>query len=428
MSCDVCCQTFNKKHHTPVNCPGCDLKSCRRCTETYLLSMFEDPHCMGCKAQWSRIYIDSWCTKNFRNMTYRQHRENVLYEREKALFPRTQVVVEKIIKRARLRDEINAQRSEMFRLWRLHGIFHLTHQLREWMIFTENKFPELRVIQERLRELYTEVDELNEETDMSEEVKKFVRKCPTDECKGFLNEEWKCGLCEMSYCEKCNELTGHGHECDPETVKTMSLINKDTKPCPKCGTMIQKLEGCLQMWCPSCHTAFNWRTGSVDVGRIHNPHYLEFRRKGGSMNRENSDIPCGGIPSFTELRQNHSPEQLVRFRIELDYLERDAEFYYREQNTEFPRRRYMMNTITEVQFKREIQKIDKANEKSREIQHLYRMMIDTCGDFLRQYVLEKDYARVRVNINQVVDYFNSVVQQIHKRYNCYTPSKIAKIY
>jgi hypothetical protein len=56
------------------------------------------------------------------------------------------------------------------------------------------------------------------------------------------------------------------------------------------------------------------------------------------------------------------------------------------------------------------------------------MMIDTCGDFLRQYILDQDYPKVRTNINQVTDYFNSIVDQIHKRYNCYTPSKIAKIY
>jgi hypothetical protein len=53
-----------------------------------------------------------------------------------------------------------------------------------------------------------------------------------------------------------------GHECDPDAVKTMELLKEGYESrAPKCGTMIQKLSGCAQMWCPDCHTAFDWRTG-----------------------------------------------------------------------------------------------------------------------------------------------------------------------
>ena len=31
--CDVCCEKFNKINHKKVECPYCDLKSCRSCSQ-----------------------------------------------------------------------------------------------------------------------------------------------------------------------------------------------------------------------------------------------------------------------------------------------------------------------------------------------------------------------------------------------------------
>ena len=103
-----------------------------------------------------------------------------------------------------------------------------------------------------MEESYRELERLRHGGDIvvGEAPKKFVRKCPTEVCKGFMNEDWFCGLCDRHFCEHCNEQLGEGHTCDPDAVKTMELLKKDTKPCPKCGTMIQKLSGCAQMWCP----------------------------------------------------------------------------------------------------------------------------------------------------------------------------------
>ena len=111
----------------------------------------------------------------------------------------------------------------------------------------------------------------------------------------------KCGICESTTCKDCNEIIEDvdEHECNQEAVASMKLINKDTKPCPSCGTMIHKVSGCNQMWCPDCQNAFDWRTGNVERGVIHNPHYYQYMQNNPetAQRRNHGDFECGGMPN-----------------------------------------------------------------------------------------------------------------------------------
>jgi hypothetical protein len=104
------------------------------------------------------------------------------------------------------------------------------------------------------------------------EVKKFIRKCPMNECRGFLSSRWKCGTCDTNICNKCNEPKTDDHVCNPQNVETMNLLNKDTKPCPKCGTMICKISGCfgkdteILMWDSSIKMIQDIIIGDILVG------------------------------------------------------------------------------------------------------------------------------------------------------------------
>ena len=70
------------------------------------------------------------------------------------------------------------------------------------------------------------------------------------------------------------------------------------------------------MWCIQCHTPFSWRTGKIEQGIIHNPHYFEFIKEKGVVPRNPLDIPCGGLPDFQTLY-----ESLLRMdTIELDEM------------------------------------------------------------------------------------------------------------
>jgi len=420
-NCDVCCEKINKVSRKSVECPFCDLHSCRSCSQRYLLSIIDDPHCMGCKNMWNREFIDSFCTIYFRNNELRRHREDTLFEREKLRIPETQPEVERILGIRKIQSVIHGQRTKLIELAHKYKLYT---PIREGMDIP----PEVVEIQEVLKQSYRKLEHLRLGSDIvvSQEPKKFIRKCPTEECKGFMNEDWFCGMCDRQFCEKCNEEITNQHICDPESVKTIELLKKDTKPCPKCGTVIQKLSGCRQMWCPDCHTAFDWISGHIETGRIHNPHYIEFKRSHiNGASRENGDIPCGGIPSFRELREINAPEDILQFVMLLSDIDRDLVYKYGniwDEDNRYLRVAYMLNQLTEPQFKRELQRRDKQREKFRDISNIFRMIIDTGGDLLRQYVLDQNrYVEIMNIICKLTDYANEVIDVIRKRYNCVVP-------
>lgn len=421
-TCDVCCEKFNKINHKKIDCPFCDLHSCRSCSQRYLLSIVDDPHCMGCKNIWNREFVDTWCTRYFRNTELRRHREMILFEREKIRMPETQPEVERILAMRKIHSIITEQRIRLIELHNAHGIYV--------PVTSSTPIPqEILELREDMEQSYRELERLRHggELTVDEPSKKFIRKCPTEECKGFMNEDWFCGLCDRHFCEHCNEEKHEGHQCDPDAVKTMKLLKKDTKPCPKCGTMIHKLSGCRQMWCVDCHTAFDWVSGNISTGRIHNPHYMEFK-KGRISSREHGDIPCGGTPTFRELREKGAPDTIMRLLSILSGLERDIVYRYGDfydDDNRYLRVMYMLNEVSEDNFKRELQRREKQRERYRDINNIFQMVVDTGGDLLRQYILESERIDEILDISKkLIEYANEVIRSIRKRYNCILPDNI----
>jgi len=409
--CSVCYEDFNKLHHLKVTCPFCNLDACKTCVQTYLLTSTQEPHCMGCKHELNRAYIDSFCTKTFRNKDFKLHRENVLFEREKARMPETQAYVTREIEIRHLRV------SYVF-------LVYLIGKMRTYDEFTE---PVRTCLGETLKTTVMHVVETIQSLRYSEPnaptAVVFTRSCPGEECRGFLSDDWVCGICKETFCDKCHEVNAAGHVCDPDTVKTMKLLKRDTKPCPKCNAPIHRLEGCAQMWCTQCHTAFDWRTGHVETGRIHNPHYFEFKKR----TREHGDIPCGGRPTHRELKDAGASKEILDVAVELYRIERDIMYrfgYVYDDNLHL-RMRYMMNEVTEHEFKRELQRRDKHNAKMNDIRDIYRMFLDTVGDILRQYMLDMSQEHVHVrDIHELTDYTNTVIGNIRKRYTSRVPHTI----
>lgn len=111
------------------------------------------------------------------------------------------------------------------------------------------------------------------------------------ECGGVIvvqktkNSIPTCENCGSSFCEDCGARLSSftRHSCDLEAKKSHKLLLKKTKPCPVCGTRIEKSVGCDDMFCVICHTGFNWRTNEIIKGQFHNPERNNFFSSSNSL-------------------------------------------------------------------------------------------------------------------------------------------------
>lgn len=409
--CSVCYENFNKINHLKVTCPFCDLDACKTCVQTYLLSTSQDPHCMGCKHEFNREFIDSFCTRIFRNKEFKIHRENVLFEREQARLPETQPYVSREL-------EIRSLRVSYMYLIYLYSKMETNEELSESIRICLKD-----LLKSTISDVMDTVHSLRHNEIHFSTTVVCTQTCPSPECRGFLTDDWVCGICKEKFCEKCHEIFDNKHTCNPDTVKTIKLMKRDTKPCPKCNIPIYRIEGCAQMWCTQCHTAFDWRTGHIETGRIHNPHYFEFKKR----TREHGDIPCGGRPGYRELMEAGASDEILCVAEELVRIDRELmfRFGYTYDDNLYLRMRYMMKEMTCDELKKELQRRDKHNAKMRDINDIYRMFLDTVGDLLRQYMLDMSIEeKCMLDIRELTDYTNVVIEKIRKRYVSRVPHNI----
>jgi len=414
MECEICIEKYNKTTRLKVECPYCDYSACRKCCETWLLNE-TNPRCLNtvCGKEWTRQYVTKTFTKTFVSKEYKNHRESILFDQERALLPATQPLVENILKCERIDNEIR----------RIEDV-------------------ELRAINVRISALRNERSALSRNTTTTTERTTFVKACPDPECRGFLSSQWKCGICEKWACSDCHEIKGLSrdceHTCNPDIVATVALLANDTKSCPSCGEGIHKIEGCDQMFCTMCHTGFSWRTGRIETN-IHNPHYFEWlRRTGGEAPRNPNDIQCGREITNTFARNMTSTMRLKGIDTELinrvmRICESVIHFRYvilnryavdHVLNNQGLRIQYLRNLLTEEEFKTQIQRLDKKHQKNREIHNVMTILYNTATDIIYRFdnavTLRNEIQEAREILNEmdtILSYVNECLLDISKTYN-----------
>ena len=93
MDCIICCESTTKTKHSPVHCPYCDFVACKQCCQHYILDQ-NTAKCMNndCDKEWTRKFLVQNFNKSFVAGSWKKNRENVLFDREKALLPATQEI------------------------------------------------------------------------------------------------------------------------------------------------------------------------------------------------------------------------------------------------------------------------------------------------------------------------------------------------
>lgn len=305
MSCFVCCEKYNKTTRSKIACPfgDCTYECCKGCVRTYILGSTKDPHCMNCNNGYTQNFIIENLNRSFHDTDYRKHRKSLLVDTEISKMPETMQIAENYkqievheINVTTLTEKIQTLKTELNKL-------------------TLEKNDEFRII----RNLKSgKIDE-------TQEKKKFIFACPENECRGYLSTQYKCELCKLYTCPDCLEIVGHNkndpHTCNPDNVASAEEIRKTSKPCPSCGTRIQKISGCDQMYCTECRVGFSWNSGKIDNGPIHNPHFYQLlaKQNNGQTPRNPHDVLCGGLigyyqfgairRNFTNILQSLSPEE-----------------------------------------------------------------------------------------------------------------------
>ena len=586
--CSICADIFNNSNRKEIKCLFCSYTACRSCYEQFLLQSTENI-CMNCKAVWNREFLDNNFTKVFMKGKYKKRREDILMEKQKALLQST-IPIAETRHSAKIRiSEIKNRRDYLQEQIKMMGI-ELNNLDTEWYRC-------------RAQANITKIDETQK--------RQFIKKCPTQDCRGFLSTRWKCGLCNVTVCSDCHEIKNDNnnvenqnvennqqHVCKPENIETAKLIFKDCKNCPKCGTYIYKIDGCFgkdtdiplwngtikkvqdiiigdeligddgnkrivldtfngqdqlyevqqtkganyvvnskhtlvlndiqifkrveirvdefllkkdntklkgikiinnkeyyydiqvikkdfgnyygfllndnhkfllteriiasncdQLFCTNCNTAFSWKTGQIETGRIHNPHYYEWLRKGGKQQRELLDIPCGGVPQVYNMRINVEPhiiyedkksysivptpiQQLIHRNympslyntirlvthiqdVNLRNFQEDIE-KLREKELEL-RCQFLMNEIDEIEWKTTLQQNEYKLEYITDLSQLYQMFSTVSSDIIlfiynttinnkprsisSQLIIEK-----MDEIYELIIYFNNQSYKLSKRF------------
>ena len=198
--------------------------------------------------------------------------------------------------------------------------------------------------------------------------------------------------------------------------------------------MTFKISGCHQMWCTECHATWDWKSGKIVTGIIHNPHYFQYMNQhGGGMPRQPGDVPCGGLPDFRTIQEticwvpsDYSLQELAKIvpankynQLTYDRTESSgrsivetvenrivfAKVYqlvnhinaielpkYRmnmsEESTRLLRMEYIEQKLTDETFGKSLFEKERRCEKSTEILHVLETFVNVATDILQKMVRE----------------------------------------
>jgi hypothetical protein len=290
------------------------------------------------------------------------------------------------------------------------------------------------------------------------EKKEYKYPCANNDCNGFVNNKWKCELCDKDTCKECltiklNDL----HICNQDDIDTCLLLKKDSKPCPKCNISIMKTSGCNQMWCVNCHTTFDWVSLNIrENGQVHNPEYFRYMRENGlvipTTNNLNDDICVNlfqeSVRKLTVINNNMLKNKksdkniAILFdlcgdirhiiNIEIPDLRRKTNNLDLWKNTQ--RIRFIMKDITEKQYKTNLAKKHKEIDFLDEMYSIQNTIYEVCKEsfisIVNEYENSISYKEsiIFIKLKEFIKDFKETINKIQDIYQydkyIYTPRSL----
>ena len=436
-TCPILECKFNRSSNKPVECIACNFKACVSCIKTYILSE-NNIHCMSCRKEWNREFVDANFTKTFRTKELRDHREKLLLAREKAMLAET---VPRIEHMHRVQEKHALIREKEAQIKRLK---------REIVAMNDEIFAENMAVLNPGRVAATETQQPR---------KIFHKPCPREGCTSLMSSRYRCidENCNTYVCSLCDkEKAGFedpDHVCNPDDVASVRLKSSECKKCPSCHVDTYKVDGCDQVWCPPpCgsnegRTGTQWlfSTGTIDRSRPHAPLYYEYMRRmnNGVAPRNPGDCPGAGDQNAFDFRiiERHITRTLLATQIIVDQI---TDIHRHVIHVRFHEvRRFITepiafethmdlrilvleNKLNENKWKKTLHKRDKARELKNAIHELLQMFVDASRDIFHTLLaytptIHKDRAEaIQVfftEIHALREYYNESVQVIRNRFD-----------
>ena len=441
MECCVCDEEFALRR--TITCPKCDTIACKACMKQFIETNGTDACCLndGCDATWTRRFLTdnfgtSYVNGKYKKMIDLNRVDRVVATNARFMEDAQRYKVLKQIEAKKQEAEFKTKRlqTETYQLSQEYEelkdklTFSTPTELANKINAAREKYLEVRNAKWRTEDAHRkyraqyfiakqEFEQGKNASSGGAEKTIYQKSCPKPECKGFLSQKGICGMCKINVCSKCNVTKGiteeeiAAHECKKEDIESVEAIRKETKPCPRCGTRIHKLSGCDQMWCPYCQdkygegTTFSWRTGKIERGRIHNPHYIDYMRNRKANLREVGDVHCGGLPQIWRFDQKLQSREyggiytgnvpLETRRRVMNILRRLSEINQyvvnplreklRRQNIHrMAQIKHIVGELDDKKFRLAISKTEKKVEKDQEILDIFEVVVAVLTEKINQ--------------------------------------------
>jgi len=486
----ICANTYNEKKRKEVRCENCGKVCCKMCIETYILDSKLDVYCMFCKYVWDYKFIYETMTKSFiKKMKILKSKQ--LMEKEKILLPETQKYIEydMYINAIEIKIERNLKHIENLNCYlkniekelplktcpnRNCNVMYVFHKdkycykckyniciycrsiINEEKHVCNNQKKQkyakyLEYSKERIQ-LYQTTEELKHkvlkwkiEFSSCDEMTKFEHKvvcaCIQNNCKGYItNKEYKCNLCNTNICMYCYNKLISNHICNKNDVKTVEVLKNSTKPCPNCSSLIQKIDGCNQMWCTNCNTAFGWVSGKIEKGAIHNPHYFEWfnsmKQKIHTSTHINST--CDGVPEqrcfMTHIYLVLKSQDLYSYNVLLLYfrlllhindliLNEPIEKNVIKKNLDL-RIQWVYNKIDDKKWSNMLYQREKKAQITKVKNDVFTMFVVVSSDICHKILASTEPLHIQQFVNEwdsLIKYVNTCFAKLKAIFNLYMP-------
>ena len=443
MFCSICCE----ESELALVC-SCEFECCQACMCQYIVSDYKEPSCMGCRKAFSREFImqeihdKSWIKKEFL-----PHMSRYLLEQEKMLLPETQGEANLIRKIKNFSGMIqklptNVQLQRKFK--------KNSPELEDALNYKNTQKTELTLQMNTLKAKtvtygynFSDYAEAKDEAGSSKTSgvygsPKYILKCPSAACRGFVTQDYSCQTCELQVCKKCHMTKCAGHVCNKDDIESAKLIAHDTKPCPKCMTSIFKSGGCDQIFCTACHTAFSWNTGQIEKGLIHNPHFYEWLANNNPI-ANIEEIACGELPGaqvlvnqiYAKKIEHQSRNSLLEIYRQAIHFEEVVmpEYVENRVKSNFDLRvMYLLNEFDEDTWAFKLMNRDKKRMKNKAIYELVQTIIIVLKDLIRQFVYDtQDCADIIKMHQELKNYFLDHTNKILKVHGGSVPEEFIRV-